>query len=66
MGVRKRFIAGAVCPECQSQDSIFVTKEEKAEIVRCAACEYIEQRDENKEAQSASTHGNVIGLFKPE
>lgn len=40
MKAKKRFIAGAVCPQCQQQDSLALLIENQAEIVRCVACGY--------------------------
>lgn len=35
---RKRFIAGAVCPHCQAQDTLKMWREDKVDIVECAQC----------------------------
>ncbi|MDX1692408.1 MAG: YheV family putative zinc ribbon protein [Ketobacteraceae bacterium] len=38
MAARKRFIAGAVCPECRQQDKLYI--EDDPTIARCNACGY--------------------------
>lgn len=36
----RRFIAGAKCPKCNSEDKIYVTMEEGEEVARCTVCDY--------------------------
>lgn len=36
----RRFIAGAKCPQCQSEDKIYVTLEAGEEVARCTVCDY--------------------------
>lgn len=38
MAERKRFIAGAVCPECQSEDALAMWQENGVDIVVCVKC----------------------------
>lgn len=40
---KKRFIAGAVCPECGEMDSIRVFQENGWEYQECIRCEYKDQ-----------------------
>lgn len=61
---RKRFVAGAKCPKCHSQDSIVLFKENGIETVECVECDYREQQTEAKVSQKAKSE--VIGLFKPD
>ncbi|HGJ5898524.1 YheV family putative zinc ribbon protein [Arsenophonus apicola] len=37
---RKRFIAGAVCPQCQSQDTLMLWQKNAFENVECQKCHY--------------------------
>ncbi|CUS47529.1 MAG: putative nucleic-acid-binding protein containing a Zn-ribbon domain [Idiomarinaceae bacterium HL-53] len=60
--MKKRFIAGATCPECKAQDSMMLYEEKGREIVRCVECDY--QMKEPK-APEASAPDQVIGIFKP-
>ena len=39
--MKKRFIAGAVCPECKQMDKIAVfTEDDGEEVAKCVACGY--------------------------
>ncbi|MDV2859064.1 MULTISPECIES: YheV family putative zinc ribbon protein [Oceanimonas] len=61
---RKRFIAGAVCPECQSADTMMLYMEHGVEKVECVQCGHRKsQADENTESAAG---GEVIGIFRPE
>ena len=60
---KKRFIAGARCPQCQAQDTLHVYEQYPIHIVACTDCSYKEQRITD-EAPSYTSDG-VIGLFKP-
>ncbi|WP_133407846.1 YheV family putative zinc ribbon protein [Parashewanella tropica] len=62
--IKKRFVAGAKCPKCHTQDSIVLFKENNIETVECVECDYREQQTETKVKKQAS--GQVIGVFKPD
>jgi len=68
--VKKRFIAGAVCPECNKQDTLRWWQENEVERVECVACHHtdsrIPQSVEKSEQLSQETKQQVIGVFKPE
>ncbi|PIE41353.1 MAG: DNA-binding protein [Gammaproteobacteria bacterium] len=54
----KRFIAGAVCPQCELMDKIYVEGEGK--VARCAACGYeLQQPDASAPSQSVSEQENT-------
>ena len=36
--LKKRFIAGAVCPKCKAMDTMALTKENGVEKVTCVSC----------------------------
>lgn len=38
--MRRRFIAGAKCPQCQGEDKIYVMIENGEEVARCTVCDY--------------------------
>lgn len=38
--IRKRFIAGAVCPQCQSQDTLMFWQKNTFDYVECKKCHY--------------------------
>lgn len=63
---RKRFIAGATCPKCQSQDTLMMWREDKIDIVECVKCGE-QQRQINDEATPhVRKQEKVIGIFTPE
>ncbi len=68
--VKKRFIAGAVCPACSKQDTLRWWKENEIEIVECVECHHVDRRLPKSVEQSehlAEDKGQqVIGIFKPE
>lgn len=39
----KRFIAGAVCPQCKDVDSIFIEITENKRFRACVSCEFREE-----------------------
>lgn len=45
---KRRFIAGATCPNCESQDTLFVYADALNDILSCAACDYTEGPPEPK------------------
>ncbi|GIU36929.1 DNA-binding protein [Shewanella colwelliana] len=61
--VKKRFVAGAKCPQCKATDSIVLFKEHGVETVECVECDYRDQQTEEQVAAKAT--GDVIGVFKP-
>jgi len=66
--IRKRFIAGSVCPECKDDDSLMLYEEDGQEHVECVSCDYkISERDAtaNSTSQPTAENEQVIGYFKP-
>ncbi|MFP1726940.1 YheV family putative zinc ribbon protein [Lonsdalea quercina] len=63
---RKRFIAGAVCPECHTQDTLTVGMEDVEEVVVCVKCGYRQSRPEAKQQNAERQAGHIIGMFHPE
>ncbi|WMC09941.1 YheV family putative zinc ribbon protein [Oceanimonas pelagia] len=61
---RKRFIAGAVCPQCQSADTMMLYMEHGVEKVECVHCGHHQSQAEEKVASAAG--GDLIGVFRPE
>ncbi|SHI26147.1 YheV family putative zinc ribbon protein [Ferrimonas marina] len=62
---KKRFIAGASCPQCQEQDSIMLYNEAGVEVMECVACGY-RKRQTDEATQQQAGEGEVIGVFKPD
>lgn len=68
MSVKKRFIAGAVCPECQAEDTLAVYMQDGQEHVVCADCSFeMSERDAKLKEQQNQKHAQeqVIGVFNP-
>ncbi|WP_299998606.1 YheV family putative zinc ribbon protein [uncultured Cedecea sp.] len=66
MPVRKRFIAGAVCPACQARDSLALWRENNVDIVECVKCHH-QMREADKQAQGhVREQEQVIGIFHPD
>ncbi|WP_120513803.1 YheV family putative zinc ribbon protein [Photobacterium salinisoli] len=67
---KKRFIAGAVCPACQQQDTLRWWLENEVEKVECVACHHTDTRlpksVEDSKHVTGTTSEQVIGIFKPE
>ncbi|GLU36267.1 YheV family putative zinc ribbon protein [Pseudomonas sp. NBRC 100443] len=65
--VKKRFIAGAVCPACSEQDKILMWDEDGVPHRECVACGYADTL--NAQGQSVpkelATRVNASGLKKP-
>lgn len=63
--VKKRFIAGAVCPSCSASDTLMLLIESKgSQTVECVECGYKASEPESKPAAPELDEG-MIGLFKP-
>ena len=62
---KKRFIAGAVCPKCQSMDSIMLFMENNVEKIQCTQCDYQETQTDKQIDSQTRDNENVIGVFKP-
>lgn len=66
MSVRKRFIAGAVCPGCQTQDALAVWREDGNEVVACVRCGYQMQETDKEVRNHVHNSAQVIGIFHPD
>lgn len=64
--MRKRFIAGAVCPECRTQDMLAVGYEDQTEVVVCVKCGYRQTRLGEPEAAAGRPADEIIAIFHPE
>ena len=70
---RKRFIAGAKCPQCHAQDTVVLLMND-LEQIECVACGYHDQRPTAEQIAtlhqatvSDLTHDDGVGIvqFKP-
>lgn len=64
--VKKRFIAGATCPECKALDTISLYFENNVEKLECVKCGYSEAQTDEKVKSQTRQQENVIGVFKPD
>jgi uncharacterized metal-binding protein (TIGR02443 family) len=54
--IKKRFIAGVVCPKCGEMDKIRMYRDEDdSELRDCVACGFTETYTQHKEAKEAAT-----------
>ncbi len=61
---RKRFIAGAVCPKCQSQDTLAVWRENDVDTVGCVKCGFAQRQTDQQLADNKTMEPeNIIGIF---
>lgn len=63
---KKRFIAGASCPQCKTIDTMMLYFENNVEKVQCVACGYQMAQPEQQVAKVSRANELVIGVFKPE
>ncbi|AUM12978.1 YheV family putative zinc ribbon protein [Ketobacter alkanivorans] len=61
--MKKMFIAGAKCPQCEKIDKIFVYHKDGEDIAECNACGYTSVRPKEVEPQSEPVDG-VVRLVK--
>ncbi|CAI8202923.1 MAG: Uncharacterised protein [Glaciecola sp. HTCC2999] len=62
---RKRFIAGATCPQCRSVDSIMLYFENNVEKLQCVKCDYKDVQSKTDVSDQVASNADVIGVFKP-
>ncbi|MBD3585695.1 YheV family putative metal-binding protein [Salinimonas sp. HHU 13199] len=63
---RRRFIAGAICPKCNTMDTIMLYFENNVEKLKCVACDYQESQTDDSVKEQSKGSDNIIGVFKPE
>ncbi len=64
--LKKRFIAGAVCPKCKTMDTMALTKELEVEKVTCVACGNTMVQPQEHVEKEVRQNEQVIGIFKQE
>ncbi|MEY4475099.1 MAG: hypothetical protein RL248_866 [Pseudomonadota bacterium] len=62
----KRFIAGAVCPQCNALDTLALWREDQLEVVACVKCGHHQRQTNEQVSQHLRPHEHVIALFHPE
>ncbi|CAM4291363.1 YheV family putative zinc ribbon protein [Vibrio agarivorans] len=64
--MKKRFIAGAACPECKTTDTLRWWIDNNIEWVECVECLHTQQRKPKSLEQSTQPEQQMIGIFKPD
>ncbi|GAB2927633.1 YheV family putative zinc ribbon protein [Hafnia psychrotolerans] len=62
---RKRFIAGAVCPQCKSLDTLTLWAEDQVEVVECIKCGLHKRQTDELVSKALRPEEQVIGIFDP-
>ena len=65
MKTKKRFIAGATCPQCEAADTIMLFKENNVEKIECVECGHIMVQPEQSVNAATRQFEQIIGVFKP-
>lgn len=63
---RKRFIAGAVCPECQAPDTLAMWREDHVDVVQCVQCGHMQRQTDARVDPHVRKDEQVIGIFTPQ
>jgi uncharacterized metal-binding protein (TIGR02443 family) len=63
---KKRFIAGASCPECKAIDTMMLYIENNVEKVKCVQCGFQMAQPGAQVEKASRPSESVIGVFKPE
>ncbi|PCJ46391.1 MAG: hypothetical protein COA99_02930 [Moraxellaceae bacterium] len=60
----RRFIAGAVCPECQQMDKIVTYKKDGEDVAECVSCGYLSLRPKEDEvrAENKTSYAKDAGV----
>ncbi|WP_354624650.1 YheV family putative zinc ribbon protein [Psychromonas sp. MME2] len=62
---KKRFIAGANCPECNKLDTIALTLENAIEKLTCVHCGYTQTQTPKQATSATRQFEQMIGIFNP-
>jgi len=64
--MKKRFIAGASCPNCSAQDTLRWWIKNNIELVECVECGHQDQRQPQSVEKTEHGGQEMIGIFKPD
>ena len=64
--LKKRFIAGAKCPQCSEMDTLMLFWRDNVEQVECVTCGYHKSRPQDAVEKVSRQNESVIGVFKPD
>ncbi|MGH1439875.1 MAG: YheV family putative zinc ribbon protein [Cellvibrionaceae bacterium] len=57
--MKKRFIAGAVCPRCSAMDKLMMYKEEGKDFRECVSCGFKDEMRFKQQARELETRVNI-------
>ena len=57
--MRKRFIAGAVCPKCKQLDKVYTYEKDGRDYASCTQCDYNEPRPLAEELDAIRAKGEA-------
>ncbi|MGL9734190.1 MAG: YheV family putative zinc ribbon protein [Symbiopectobacterium sp.] len=60
---RKQFIAGAVCPKYQAQDTLSVWQEDQVDVVTCVKCDLSTATVRSAACCARAAGEHIIGIF---
>lgn len=65
--MKRRFIAGAKCPQCQAEDRVVMLSTAEDEWIECIECGYSERRPTHVEETQFPAVADEVGVvqFKP-
>ena len=63
---KKRFIAGATCPQCQATDTVMLFKENNVEKIECVNCGHTTTQPEQSVNAATRQFEQIIGVFNPD
>lgn len=64
--MKKRFIAGAVCPSCASMDKLFTYQQDGKEFRECVSCGFIDEMRFEPQLRELETRVNTPEITKQE
>jgi uncharacterized metal-binding protein (TIGR02443 family) len=62
--VKRRFIAGAQCPNCGEQDSLYIEDAQAMDRVACMDCDYKDERPLGSDVEVNSSDVSIV-RFNP-
>ena len=62
--MKKRFIAGAICPRCSEMDKLVMYKEEDKDFRECVSCGFKDEMRFKQQQRELDTRVNVTEVEK--
>ena len=63
--MRKRFIAGAICPKCSSKDRIVTYQLDEKQYIECVVCDFKKSNFDDEQPVSKKSQSNEIVVKWP-